>query len=486
MRDDLPDGWDTATLEDLAAPIPSACTIGPFGSNLKVSDYRPCGVPLVFVREIRAERFGGAYTKFVTEEKARELRAHMVRAGDLLVTKMGEPPGDTAVYPDDNPAAIITADCIKLTPNPRATSSRFLRLWLRSGPIRAQIVDQTMGVAQQKLSLGRFRSITVPLPPLAEQHRIVAKIEALLARANAARQRLAKVPALLKRFRQAVLAAACSGQLTVEWRERTDISETGHQLAQRLIRQFPTKLYPETDYSEQIHDDLPETWTRAAFGNITENCDGQRRPIKLDDRAKRQGTYRYYGASGVIDTIDDYLFDGEFLLIGEDGANLLSRSTPIAFQAAGQFWVNNHAHVVRPFGEMPLRFLELFVNSIDLQEYVTGTAQPKMTQAALNRIPVPLPPLAEQHEIVRRVEALLARADRIEKRLATATRRVETLTQSILAQAFRGELVPTEAELARQEGREYEPASVLLERIRTAQAAEKPARKGSPRSRKGS
>ena len=82
---------------------------------------------------------------------------------------------------------------------------------------------------------------------------------------------------------------------------------------------------------------------------------------------------------------------------------------------------------------------------------------------------VDFPPLAEQHEIVRRVEALLARADRIEKRLATATRRVGTLTQAILAQAFRGELVPTEAELARQEGRDYEPASVLLERIRAAE-----------------
>ena len=87
---------------------------------------------------------------------------------------------------------------------------------------------------------------------------------------------------------------------------------------------------------------------------------------------------------------------------------------------------------------------------------------------------MPLPPVAEQHEIMRRVEALLARATRIEKRLAAATRRALTLTQAILAQAFRGELVPTEAELARQEGREYEPASVLLERIRTERAVQAP------------
>ena len=115
---------------------------------------------------------------------------------------------------------------------------------------------------------------------------------------------------------------------------------------------------------------------------------------------------------------------------------------------------------------MPLAYLEDFVNGIDLQDHVTGTAQPKLTQAALNRIPVPIPPLPEQHEIVGRVEALFRLADAIEARLTTATARVEKLTQAVVAKAFRGELVPTEAELARAEGRDYEPASALLERVR--------------------
>ena len=118
-----------------------------------------------------------------------------------------------------------------------------------------------------------------------------------------------------------------------------------------------------------------------------------------------------------------------------------------------------------------------------VKELTGGTASPHLNVGDVKQFDVPLPPLAEQHEIVRRVEALLARTDRIEKRLAAATRRVETLTQAILAQAFRGELVPTEAELARREGRDYEPASVLLERIRTA---EKPSPQGDARSRKRS
>jgi type I restriction enzyme S subunit len=194
-------------------------------------------------------------------------------------------------------------------------------------------------------------------------------------------------------------------------------------------------------------------------------------PVKSEDRAKRRGPFPYYGASGVIDTIDDYLFDGDFLLIAEDGANLLSRSTPIAFKASGKFWVNNHAHIVQTFCGVPLRYLETVLNGMDLQEFVTGSAQPKLTQQALNGISIPLPALAEQNEIVRRVEALLTLIDNIGKRVEATTGKADKLTQSILAKAFRGELVPTEAELARREGREYEPASVLLERIKSEKAS---------------
>jgi type I restriction enzyme S subunit len=213
-------------------------------------------------------------------------------------------------------------------------------------------------------------------------------------------------------------------------------------------------------------NELPSTWEWTTIGFLTRNFDGRRVPVKQDDRLKRQGAYPYYGASGIIDTIDEYIFHGEFLLIGEDGANLVMRSTPIAFRATGKFWVNNHAHVMQTFGNVPLEYLEQYINGIDLQSWITGSAQPKLTQANMNRIPIALPPAGEQQEIVRRVKALFYLADMIEKRVEAATKRTEKLTQAILAKAFRGELVPTEAELAREENRDYEPASVLLARIK--------------------
>ena len=146
----------------------------------------------------------------------------------------------------------------------------------------------------------------------------------------------------------------------------------------------------------------------------------------------------------------------------------------MAFPASGRFWVNNHAHVVQPKAGVLLGYLELLLNSLDLQHHVTGSAQPKLTQAALNGIPAPVPPTEEQAEIVRRARALFALASAIEERGAAAAARADRLPQTILARAFSGELVPTEAELARAEGRGYEPAEVLLRRLRGEQPGARP------------
>ena len=324
-----------------------------------------------------------------------------------------------------------------------------------------------------------LEEIDIDVPPLEEQKRIVAKAEELLARVNGTKERLAKVALILKRFRQAVLSAACSGRLTNARREQNVSKETGQDLLNLVLEERETHISKsrlKRDYlaSPAIEDlaDLPLPWAWSTVGQITKNFDGQRIPVRAEDRTKRKGKYPYYGASGIIDRIDDYLFDGDYLLIAEDGANLLSRSTPIAFRANGKFWVNNHAHIIQTYAGIPLSYLESYLNGIDLQHYVTGSAQPKLTQEAMNRIPVPVPPPREIDEIVRRVEALLKFADSIEKRVTRGTTRAESLSQAILAKTFRGELVPTEAELARREGRSYEPASALLARIK-AERAEK-------------
>ena len=136
------------------------------------------------------------------------------------------------------------------------------------------------------------------------------------------------------------------------------------------------------------------------FDEVTINFDKKRIPLSSAQREKRQGTFRYYGAQGVIDHVDDYIYDGTYLLIAEDGENLKSKKQNIAQVVDGQFWVNNHAHIVQGNEQCDTRFLCYLINSMDLSGYVTGSAQPKLSQANLNAVTLSLPTLAEQKRIV--------------------------------------------------------------------------------------
>ncbi len=141
-------------------------------------------------------------------------------------------------------------------------------------------------------------------------------------------------------------------------------------------------------------------WPTVSLGDAIDLFDKLRVPLNSRQRAERQGAYPYYGASGVIDHIDDFIFDGRYLLIAEDGENLRSRKTPIAFFARGKFWVNNHAHIVRGrAGVTDDLFLKSWFDQADINGYITGAAQPKLSQDAVRRIQVRLPPLPTQQRI---------------------------------------------------------------------------------------
>jgi type I restriction enzyme, S subunit len=139
-------------------------------------------------------------------------------------------------------------------------------------------------------------------------------------------------------------------------------------------------------------------WQTKTIDQISTNLDSRRIPITK--AARTRGEYPYYGASGVVDFVAEYIFDEDALLISEDGANLLARSTPIAFPVSGKYWVNNHAHIIKFEHAATQRFVELYLESIPLDAYVTGAAQPKLNQKALNSIPIPYPPLPEQQRII--------------------------------------------------------------------------------------
>ena len=175
-----------------------------------------------------------------------------------------------------------------------------------------------------------------------------------------------------------------------------------------------------------------KNWRMGCIGNLVRNEDALRKPVKSMDRAEMQGQYDYYGASGVIDKIDQYIYEGDRLLIGEDGANLVARSSPIAFIAKGQYWVNNHAHVLAETDEIRIKYLEYFFNKIDLKPYVTGSAQPKLTRAALDRIQVPIPSKNLQDSFV----AFIDKLDLLKMKLADGIQHSIRLHGSLQHQAF--------------------------------------------------
>lgn len=171
-------------------------------------------------------------------------------------------------------------------------------------------------------------------------------------------------------------------------------------------------------------NEFPRGWHIAKLGELVDNFDAQRRPIKSIDRVP--GPNPYYGASGIIDSVDGYTHDGEFLLVAEDGENLRTRATPMAFMASGKIWVNNHAHVLAGKSGVITRFLCYRLSATDISGYLTGTTQPKLSRSAVDSIPILIPPISVQMGVVEVLKALddkiaaNCRVAEISERLAVA------------------------------------------------------------------
>ena len=211
------------------------------------------------------------------------------------------------------------------------------------------------------------------------------------------------------------------------------------------------------DKLEDIPFEIPTNWCWTRFGTITINRDSERKPVSASNRTDVEKIYDYYGASGKIDKIDNYLFDERLLLIGEDGANLVTRSKPIAFFAEGKYWVNNHAHCIDATDKSLLDFLCIYINAINLEKYVTGSAQPKMNQDNMNSILVPIPPMGEQGRIISYIDTVLTNIDSLDEDKGEISFLINSAKTKILDLAIRGKLVP--------QNDNDEPASVLLQRI---------------------
>lgn len=286
----------------------------------------------------------------------------ILNQGDILFTSASETPNECAissviediikegVFLDDHLFGIRLRD--------KNVNPVYLNYYCHTNEFRKKVSKVVRGVTRFYVSLPDFMKIKVPVPPLPIQEEIVRILDSFT------------------------------------------------ELKAQLEEELEARKKQYEWYRDQLFSIAKDKQTYY-INQISENCDNQRKPVTSGNRTC--GEYPYYGSSGIVDYVDNYIFDGDYLLISEDGANLLARNTPIAFSISGKNWVNNHAHVLQFETYETRRYIEIYLNSIDLSPYITGGAQPKLNQKNLNRIPIPLPSLEEQQRIV----AILDRFDKL-------------------------------------------------------------------------
>jgi type I restriction enzyme, S subunit len=478
MSVELPEGWTEAILgEGLAIDVQPgfAC-----GSHNRAAQ----GVPHLRPMNISKEgRIDLGNLKFVSKKEV-HCDERLLRCRDVLFNNTNSPElvGKTACYDLPEPRA-FSNHMTRLRCHPKVLDSNYCALALHTKWMDGYFESICNNhVSQASISRTVLLKTPIRLPPLTEQQRIVAKVEALLASVNAIRHRLAKAPPIVKRFRQSVLAAACSGRITGDWRQRNSNSEVTSRKSN----------------SGSDPDGLPSTWFNKP---LEELCDPRR---AISYGVLKPGEYVEGGIPllRIVDIVEgiataenahrisQQLSDQyrRTLLRGDEVVvSLVGTIGRIGYVPANLSGANLHRNLglVAPGVTIASRYLFHAMCSPSIQAQIedvtSGANQALLNLADLRQLTIPLPPVAEQEEIVRRVEALFGPADAIEDRVAAATARAEKLTQAILAKAFRGELVPTEADLARRERRDYEPASALLERIR----AERTQRDGDSKPRRG-
>ena len=245
------------------------------------------------------------------------------------------------------------------------------------------------GATFKEISKKVVENIIIPIPPLSEQKEIVEYLDSSFAKIDKLKENAAKNLEEAKALFQSALKNA---------------------------------LEPK------------EGWEEKTLPDISENLDSKRIPITKGKRDS--GKYPYYGASGIVDYVGDYIFDEDILLLSEDGANLLARSTPIAFSVSGKVWVNNHAHILKFKDMCTQRFVEYFFASKDISEYVTGAAQPKLSQKKMNIIPISIPSLQEQQSIVSYLDSLNEKVNTLQKNYSRICDECDALKQAILRQVF--------------------------------------------------
>ena len=470
--------------------------------------YIDIGIPLITSKNLKGHKIDFSTAKFISVEEHKQISIRSgVQVGDILFAMIGTV-GNPVIVNDEQEFSIKNVGLFKK--NESVIKPKFLRYWLLSFLLEKIIEKQKLlkGTTQKFIPLGNLRKLPVPLPPLNEQKRIVTKIEALQTRSTAVKEELEAIKPLLNQFRQSVLASAFRGDLTKDWRKQNPDVEPAEVLLERIrierrrrweeaeLEKMKAKgKVPKDDKWKKKYKELepidteslpklPDGWCWVSIKSLGEVKLGRQRSPKHHNGEHMRP---YLRAANVfenrIDTSDILqmnftpeefkkyeLKDRDILLNEGQSKELVGRPAIYSNEIDGCCFQNTLVSFRVYSYLLPEYALDVFRRYMHngrfqkIAKWTTNIAHLGAERFA--KLEFPLPPIKEQKEIVRRIESLFKLADNIEQQYQQAEVDLETLNQSILAKAFRGELVPQDPN--------DEPASVLLERIKEERDRAKP------------
>ncbi|MBL4915481.1 restriction endonuclease subunit S [Shewanella schlegeliana] len=379
--------WSTEQLGSYSKHITYGLTIRP--------KFVEDGIPLISAREITSGtvKYSEAPQISLSEFNNLSDKAKPI-VGDLFLSKTGTI-GFSAKNTTSEPIAITQNIAVIRMDDVSTLSPDYALHYFKTKKFYRSAISKVNQSTIMDLQLGDIKRLPIPIPPNATEQQ---KIASFLSKVDEKIGLLSDKKSKLTEYKKGVMQQLFSGKWVNSGELKGANSGEVKVDSGKLTFIPPTLRFKADDGSE-----FPD-WEEKKLGDVCEFRDSQRLPLSSEERQQRQGQYRYYGASGVIDYVDDFLFDGEFVLLGEDGANIITRSTPLAFVVKGKFWVNNHAHVLKALG--CTYFLAQSLELLNYEKYNSGTAQPKLNAASCKKIELNMPCEAEQTKIANFLSAI--------------------------------------------------------------------------------
>ena len=410
----IPNSWRVVPIKYVLEQSANGIKIGPFGSTLtgKVS---PDNQVKVYGQWNVIGKDFSAGKNYVSEDTYQELESYWIHPNDILISMMGTV-GKCAIIPKGVAKGIMDSHIVKVRLDETIILPQFFYYVDDkdgSNVVISQIQRDRRGSIMDGLNSTLIKSFIIPLPPLSEQQDIVYFLDEKVNMIDATIAEKEQMLEDLKAYRSAIISEAVTKGLD----KNVEMKDSGIEWCGYI----------------------PIHWQVLKIGYIFQNLDYLRQPISSENRERNNPQYEYYGASGVIDKIDSYNVNDKVLLIGEDGANLVSRTLPLIYKAEGKFWVNNHAHILKPISS-DYDYMAFLLETADYTNYITGSAQPKLSQEKLSSVKLPVPPIEEQKQIAKKLICIVPLIDKSLIEIEKIIKDLKSYKSSLITEAVTGKI----------------------------------------------